>query len=47
MNHYYIYKLCIIYIQKKFKIIKTKYYDLNRHDGDYYLFVVNREGRKK
>ena len=33
--------------KRRFKVMKTKYYDLKRNYGYYDLFVINRGGRKK
>ena len=48
MNYHYLHiNYLINRYKRKFKVLKTKYYDLKRNYGYYDLFVINRGGRKK
>ena len=48
MNYHYMHiNYLLNKYKRKFKVMKTKYYDLKRNYGYYDLFVINRGGRKK
>ena len=48
MNYHYMHiNYLLNKYNRRFKVMKTKYYDLKRNYGDYDLFVINRGGRKK
>ena len=48
MNYHYMHiNYLLNKYKRKFKVMKTKYYDLKRNYGNYDLFIIKRGGRKK